>query len=51
MKKAAKTKLNLHKETLANLDTAELGKALGGVVRTTIAFTECYTDCSCPNTE
>lgn len=50
MKKQSTKKLALHKETLVSLENGKLIEIHGGA-KTTIAFTECYTDCTCPNTE
>ena len=50
MKKTVKNKLGLNKETLADLNEREFAKIAGGAP-SSIAFTECYTDCSCPNTQ
>jgi natural product precursor len=50
MKKIVKRKLQLSKETLANLNERELAKIVGGETHLT-AYTECNTDCTCPNTQ
>ena len=55
MKKELARKLQLSKETLVNLTAGELAKAVGGTEGSTnnnspsVAFTECYTACSCLN--
>jgi hypothetical protein len=47
MKKTPK-KLQLSKETLVTLNTGGLAKVVGGAT-STIAITECNTDCECPD--
>jgi hypothetical protein len=51
MKKVSKSKVQLSKETLANLNERDFVKVAAGDLNYTIAVTECYTDCACPNTQ
>ncbi len=48
-KKVFKKKLTLKKDTIANLDYAELRKIQGGISRT-VCRTDCVTNCiQCPS--
>lgn len=51
MKKYVK-KLKLSKDTILNLATGDAERvAAGGNPTTTRVITECFSDCTCPNTE
>ncbi len=51
MKKQSKKKLALHKETLVSLESGRLIEAAAGAPTTTRVITECFSACTCPNTE